>query len=195
MIAAETLRIYHLMLSAVYDHAPGIAGRLITVTQWLLQLFGTFGLKIKVRSTAFVTIIIFRSRDPGLEEDEYEFLCKSNGHCSSKWPIPTIIRYLDGSSGICRYSKAEAWTLKSESSSLVPPDLLYTIHVYFVRAAHIMKISILITSLLSLGASALPEAEESITVGEYTYTGGDLPKGELKVSSLLQLFPSIPARI
>ncbi|KAG6132095.1 hypothetical protein E4U38_003552 [Claviceps purpurea] len=51
-----------------------------------------------------------------------------------------------------------------------------------------MKISILITSLLSLGASALPEAEESITVGEYTYTGGDLPKGELKVSSLLQLF-------
>ncbi|KAG6322699.1 hypothetical protein E4U44_003520 [Claviceps purpurea] len=43
-----------------------------------------------------------------------------------------------------------------------------------------MKIAILITSLLSLGASALPEAEESITVGEYTYTGGDLPKGELK---------------
>ncbi|KAG6172369.1 hypothetical protein E4U11_004977 [Claviceps purpurea] len=118
MIAAETLRIYHLMLSAVYDHAPGTAGRLITVTQWLLQLFGTFGLKIKVRSTAFVTIIIFRSRDPGLEEDEYEFLCKSNGHCSSKWPIPTIIRYLDGSSRICRYSKAEAWTLKSEVAHL-----------------------------------------------------------------------------
>ncbi|KAG6105341.1 hypothetical protein E4U14_005168 [Claviceps sp. LM454 group G7] len=46
-----------------------------------------------------------------------------------------------------------------------------------------MKISILVTSLLSLGASALPEAEESITVGEYTYTGGDLPKGELKVST------------
>ncbi|KAG6303678.1 hypothetical protein E4U09_006535 [Claviceps aff. purpurea] len=45
-----------------------------------------------------------------------------------------------------------------------------------------MKLSILVTSLLSLGASALPEAEESITVGEYTYTGGDLPKGELKVS-------------
>ncbi|KAG6322701.1 hypothetical protein E4U44_003522 [Claviceps purpurea] len=44
-----------------------------------------------------------------------------------------------------------------------------------------MKFSILVTSLLSLGASALPEAEESITVGEYTYTGGDLPKGELKV--------------
>ncbi|KAG6083514.1 hypothetical protein E4U15_001956 [Claviceps sp. LM218 group G6] len=43
-----------------------------------------------------------------------------------------------------------------------------------------MKIAILVTSLLSLGASALPEAEESITVGEYTYTGGDLPKGELK---------------
>ncbi|KAG5947228.1 hypothetical protein E4U59_001741 [Claviceps monticola] len=45
-----------------------------------------------------------------------------------------------------------------------------------------MKIAILVTSLLSLGASALPEAEESITVGEYTYTGGDLPEGELKVS-------------
>ncbi|KAG6174507.1 hypothetical protein E4U22_006458 [Claviceps purpurea] len=44
-----------------------------------------------------------------------------------------------------------------------------------------MKLSILVTSLLSLGVSALPEAEESITVGEYTYTGGDLPKGELKV--------------
>ncbi|KAG6132094.1 hypothetical protein E4U38_003551 [Claviceps purpurea] len=119
MIAAETLRIYHLMLSAFHDHAPETAGRLITVTQWLLQLFGTFGLKIKVRSTttAFVMIIIFRSRDPGLEEDEYEFLCKSNGHCSSKWPILTIIRYLDGSSGICRYSKAEAWTLKSELPS------------------------------------------------------------------------------
>ncbi|KAG5952648.1 hypothetical protein E4U13_002870 [Claviceps humidiphila] len=46
-----------------------------------------------------------------------------------------------------------------------------------------MKIAILVASLLSLGASALPEAEESITVGEYTYTGGDLPKGELKVST------------
>ncbi|KAG5970144.1 hypothetical protein E4U56_007944 [Claviceps arundinis] len=45
-----------------------------------------------------------------------------------------------------------------------------------------MKIAILVASLLSLGASALPEAEESITVGEYTYTGGDLPKGELKVT-------------
>ncbi|KAG6097209.1 hypothetical protein E4U30_000861 [Claviceps sp. LM220 group G6] len=45
-----------------------------------------------------------------------------------------------------------------------------------------MKIAILVTSLLSLGASALPEAEESITVGEYTYTGGDLPKGELKAA-------------
>ncbi|KAG5954757.1 hypothetical protein E4U57_002572 [Claviceps arundinis] len=45
-----------------------------------------------------------------------------------------------------------------------------------------MKIAILVASLLSLGASALPEAEESITVGEYTYKGGDLPKGELKVS-------------
>ncbi|KAG6252356.1 hypothetical protein E4U24_000486 [Claviceps purpurea] len=45
-----------------------------------------------------------------------------------------------------------------------------------------MKLSILATSLLSLGACALPEAEESITVGEYTYTGGDLPKRELGVS-------------
>ncbi|KAG6045973.1 hypothetical protein E4U39_001787 [Claviceps sp. Clav50 group G5] len=50
-----------------------------------------------------------------------------------------------------------------------------------------MKISILVTSLLSLGASALPEAEESITVGEYTYTGGELPKGELKAMQLLAL--------
>ncbi|KAG6281711.1 hypothetical protein E4U48_006258 [Claviceps purpurea] len=120
MIAAETLRI---IILCSCSWSPGTAGRLITVTQWLLQLFGTFGLKIKVRSTAFVTIIIFRSRDPGLEEDEYEFLCKSNGHCSSKWPILTIIRYLDGSSRICRYFKAEARTLKSESSSPVPPDL------------------------------------------------------------------------
>ncbi|KAG6097208.1 hypothetical protein E4U30_000860 [Claviceps sp. LM220 group G6] len=52
-----------------------------------------------------------------------------------------------------------------------------------------MKISILVTSLLSLGASALPEAEESITVGEYTYKGGDLPKGELKVS---MYWPCVP---
>ncbi|KAG6078049.1 hypothetical protein E4U16_001867 [Claviceps sp. LM84 group G4] len=46
-----------------------------------------------------------------------------------------------------------------------------------------MKICILVASLLSLGASALPEAEESITVGGHTYKGGDLPKGELKVLS------------
>ncbi|KAG5935298.1 hypothetical protein E4U60_003246 [Claviceps pazoutovae] len=43
-----------------------------------------------------------------------------------------------------------------------------------------MKICILVASLLYLGASALPEAEESITVGGHTYKGGDLPKGELK---------------
>ncbi|KAG6125132.1 hypothetical protein E4U28_001130, partial [Claviceps purpurea] len=43
-----------------------------------------------------------------------------------------------------------------------------------------MKICILVASLLSLGASALPEAEESITVGGHTYKGGDLPRGELK---------------
>ncbi|KAG5946604.1 hypothetical protein E4U59_003506 [Claviceps monticola] len=44
-----------------------------------------------------------------------------------------------------------------------------------------MKICILAASLLYLGASALPETEESITVGGHTYKGGDLPKGELKV--------------
>ncbi|KAG5952133.1 hypothetical protein E4U57_006361 [Claviceps arundinis] len=45
-----------------------------------------------------------------------------------------------------------------------------------------MKICILVATLLSLGASALPEAEESINVGGHTYKGGDLPKGELKRS-------------
>ncbi|KAG6270410.1 hypothetical protein E4U47_003596 [Claviceps purpurea] len=43
-----------------------------------------------------------------------------------------------------------------------------------------MKFSILLTSLLSLAVSALPEPDESITVEGNTFTGGDLPKGELK---------------
>ncbi|KAG6284727.1 hypothetical protein E4U09_007697 [Claviceps aff. purpurea] len=47
-----------------------------------------------------------------------------------------------------------------------------------------MKICILVASLLYLGASALPEAEERITVGGHTYKGGDLPKGELRVHAL-----------
>ncbi|KAG6200365.1 hypothetical protein E4U10_002681 [Claviceps purpurea] len=73
-------------------------------------------------------------------------------------------------------------------SSLILPDHS-TLHelpftLLLCSTDHIMKICILVASLLYLGASALPEAEESITVGGHTYKGGDLPKGELKVHAL-----------
>ncbi|KAG5982265.1 hypothetical protein E4U55_002124 [Claviceps digitariae] len=49
-----------------------------------------------------------------------------------------------------------------------------------------MKVLVLMTSLLFLGTSALPEPElDAIYDGQFTYRGGDLPRGDGKNLALL----------